>query len=127
MIASYPMLKQLHVILALASVLLLAYRWLLSFTKAPSTQPRWLKIAPHICNTLLLAGGILMLTMHTSLWHQPWLMAKLVVLVLYIGLGAMALKRPARRQKLIAGLLALVLFGYMYGASVTGSIWSWLS
>lgn len=126
MAAYYPMLKQLHIILALISVSLLAYRWLLSFKAPPAVQSRWLKIAPHLCNTLLLLGGAVMLAMHSRLLHQPWVITKLVVLVPYIVLGALALKSPGRGKKLGAGLLALALFGYMYGASVTGSVWSWL-
>ena len=53
-------------------------------------------------------------------------MAKLIALVLYIGLGVMALKRPARGQKLVAGVAALSVFGYMVGAAITKSAWSWL-
>ena len=43
------------------------------------------------------------------------------------GLGVMALKRPARNQKLVAGLAALAVFGYMVGAAITKSALSWLA
>lgn len=126
MAAFYPLFKQLHVILALISLSLFVYRWRLSFKAAPPVQPRWLTISPHLCNSLLFAGGIAMLAMHSRLLHQPWLITKLIVVLLYIGLGIMAFKSTERGQKLGKGLLALALFGYMYGASVTGSVWSWL-
>ncbi|MGL6265123.1 SirB2 family protein [Aeromonas jandaei] len=127
MIAYYPMLKHLHMTLALVSLLLFAYRWSLALSGSARLQQKWLKILPHINDTfLLLLGVLLAVALQLSPGQQPWLLAKLIALVLYIGLGVMALKRPARGQKLLAGLAALVVFGYMVGAAVTKSPWSWL-
>ena len=77
--------------------------------------------------SLLLFGVLLAVTLQMSPSQQPWLMAKLIALVIYIGLGVMALKRPARGQKLVAGVAALAVFGYMVGAAITKSAWSWLT
>ena len=127
MIAYYPMLKHLHMTLALISVLLFLYRWILALGSSARLQQRWLKIVPHLNDTLLLLFGVVLaVTLQMSPGQQPWLMAKLIALVLYIGLGVMALKRPGRNQKLIAGLAALAVFGYMMGAAITKSPWSWL-
>ena len=76
---------------------------------------------------LLLFGVLLAVTLQMSPGQQPWLMAKLIALVVYIGLGVMALKRPARGQKLVAGVAALAVFGYMIGAAITKSAWSWVA
>ena len=46
MIAYYPMLKHLHMTLAIVSLLLFVYRWMLSLNASPRLQQRWLKIAP---------------------------------------------------------------------------------
>ena len=121
MIAYYPMFKHLHMTLALVSLLLFIYRWSLALAGSDRLQQKWLKILPHINDTFLLAVAL-----QLSPGQQPWLMAKLVALVLYIGLGVMALKRPARGQKLVAGVAALAVFGYMVGAAITKSAWSWL-
>ncbi|MFQ2195486.1 SirB2 family protein [Aeromonas jandaei] len=127
MIAYYPMLKHLHMTLALVSLLLFAYRWSLALSGSARLQQKWLKILPHINDTfLLLLGVLLAVALQLSPGLQPWLLAKLIALALYIGLGVMALKRPARGQKLLAGLAALAVFGYMVGAAVTKSPWSWL-
>lgn len=127
MIAYYPLLKHLHMTLALVSVLLFLYRWLLALGGSARLQQKWLRILPHLNDTLLLVFGVLLaLTLQMSPGQQPWLMAKLVALVLYIGLGVMALKRPTRNQKLVAGIAALAMFGYMVGAAMTKSPWSWL-
>ncbi|MGY6039150.1 SirB2 family protein [Aeromonas sp. AE23HZ002T15] len=127
MIAYYPLLKHLHMTLALVSVLLFLYRWLLALGGSARLQQKWLKILPHLNDTLLLVFGVLLaVTLQMSPGQQPWLMAKLVALVLYIGLGVMALKRPARGQKLVAGIAALTVFGYIVGAAMTKSPWPWL-
>lgn len=127
MIAYYPMFKHLHMTLALASLLLFIYRWSLALAGSDRLQQKWLKILPHINDTFLLLFGVLLaVALQLSPGQQPWLMAKLMALVLYIGLGVMALKRPARGQKLAAGVAALAVFGYMVGAAITKSAWSWL-
>lgn len=127
MIAYYPMFKHLHMTLALVSLLLFIYRWRLALAGSDRLQQKWLKILPHINDTFLLLFGVLLaVTLQLSPGQQPWLMAKLIALVLYIGLGVMALKRPARSQKLVAGVAALAVFGYMIGAAITKSAWSWL-
>lgn len=127
MIAYYPMFKHLHMTLALVSLLLFIYRWSLALAGSDRLQQKWLKILPHINDTFLLLFGVLLaVTLQLSPGQQPWLMAKLMALVLYIGLGVMALKRPARGRKLVAGVAALAVFGYMVGAAVTKSAWSWL-
>jgi uncharacterized membrane protein SirB2 len=91
-------------------------------------QQKWLKVLPHINDTFLLLFGVLLaVTLQMSPGQQPWLMAKLIALVIYIGLGVMALKRPARGQKLVAGVAALAVFGYMIGAAITKSAWSWVA
>ncbi|MFM5580732.1 SirB2 family protein [Aeromonas veronii] len=127
MIAYYPMFKHLHMTLALVSLLLFIYRWSLALAGSDRLQQKWLKILPHINDTFLLLFGVLLaVALQLSPGQQPWLMAKLIALVLYIGLGVVALKRPARSQKLVAGVAALAVFGYMVGAAITKSAWSWL-
>ncbi|MGL5845005.1 MAG: SirB2 family protein [Aeromonas veronii] len=127
MIAYYPMFKHLHMTLALVSLLLFIYRWSLALAGSDRLQQKWLKTLPHINDTFLLLFGVLLaVALQLSPGQQPWLMAKLIALVLYIGLGVMALKRPARCQKLVAGVAALAVFGYMVGAAITKSAWSWL-
>ena len=128
MIAYYPLLKHLHMTLALVSLLLFFYRWLLALGGSARLQQKWLRVLPHVNDTfLLLLGVLLAVTLQMSPGQQPWLMAKLIALVVYIGLGVMALKCPARSQKVLAGIAALVVFGYMVGAAITKSPWSWLA
>ncbi|MGL4714720.1 MAG: SirB2 family protein [Aeromonas sp.] len=127
MITYYPMLKHLHMTLALVSLLLFIYRWSLALAGSARLQQKWLKILPHLNDTLLLLFGVLLaITLHMSPGQQPWLMAKLIALVCYIGLGVMALKRPQRSQRLVFGVAALAVFGYMVGTAITKSASFWL-
>ncbi|EOD55957.1 SirB2 family protein [Aeromonas molluscorum] len=128
MIAYYPLLKHLHMTFAIVSILLFIYRWALAINGSPRLQQRWLKILPHVNDTLLLlAGVVLAVTLQMNPGSQPWLLAKLIALVVYIGLGAMALKRPDRKQKVIAGIAALLVFNYIIGVAISKSPWAWFA
>ena len=112
--------------LALVS-LLFVYRWSLALGGSERLQQKWLKILPHVNDTFLLLFGILLaVTLQMSPGQQPWLMGKLIALVIYIGLGVMALKRPARGQKLVAGSPPHRGIR-LHGAAITKSAWSWLA
>lgn len=83
--------------------------------------PRLLKVLPHIIDTLLLASGAtLAVLIRQYPGVDPWLTAKLVGLVVYIGLGMVALRHgrtPAVR--VTAWLAALCVFGYIVSVALT--------
>ena len=61
-------------------------------------------------------------------WHHPWLGAKLLALVVYVGLGSWALKRARnRRGRVVFGLLALGLASQMVGMALHHHPAGWLS
>jgi uncharacterized membrane protein SirB2 len=79
------------------------------------------RIAPHLVDTLLLASAVTL-----AVWSgqypfaQNWLSAKLIALVGYIVLGAIALKRGRTRTvRTCAFIGALALFGYIVAVAVT--------
>lgn len=94
-------------------------------------RSHWSGNGVHVESELVFMIGrnmhLLAVSLQMSPGQQPWLMGKLIALVVYIGLGVMALKRPARGQKLVAGIAAIAVFGYMIGAAITKSAWSWLA
>ena len=124
MIAYYTLIKYLHITLALVSVTLFSYRWLRSFHGNKGVQFRCLKVLPHINDTLLfLTGCLLIAILQMNVLEQGWLIAKLIALVVYIGLGILAIKCQHRGQKLLAGIAALLVFGYIVGASMSHAAW----
>lgn len=111
----YPLLKQIHlatVALTLALFLLRGW-WMLR--ESPRLQDRWVRIVPHVNDTLLLASAVgLMLIVHQYPFVHGWLTAKVLGLVAYIVLGTIALKRGrTRRVRATAFAAALAVFGYI--------------
>ena len=87
----YAAFKHSHMLFIVISILLFEYRFLLKVLKKPTGKV--LKIVPHVNDTLLLLTGISLafVTGFNPLDHT-WLLAKIIVLFLYIGFGMLALK-----------------------------------
>jgi len=62
------------------------------------------------------------LAMFNPFTNAPWLLAKLLLLAAYVGLGAWALRAQSREAELLALLLALVCMGLLWAVSSTGSL-----
>lgn len=104
----------MHIGLVLASGLLFAVRGALVLAGqswAMAKPWRWLSYG---MDTLLLAAGLtLWALLSLNPVTSPWLGVKLLLLVLYIALGSLALKRaptPAARRFSYAGALVVYLF-----------------
>ncbi|MGK0440895.1 MAG: putative membrane protein SirB2 [Pseudohongiellaceae bacterium] len=91
--------------------------------QSPMLQERWVKIAPHIIDSLLLASAIIMAAQwHLSPLEQPWLAAKIIALLMYVFLGTIALKRgKSLNIRIAAWIAALVTFGYIVGVAFSKS------
>jgi uncharacterized membrane protein SirB2 len=90
---------------------------------APWVRSRVAKTLPHIIDTVLLASAITLAWMlRLNPLTTPWLMAKIVALLVYIVLGAIAL-RPGRslKARAIAWSAALLSFGYIVSVALTKS------
>ena len=81
------------------------------------------KTVPHVVDTVLLASAIALAWMlRLSPFAAPWLAAKIVGLVVYIGLGMVALKpgRPAG-VRAAAWVAAMLVFGWIVSVAITKS------
>ncbi|MDO6764900.1 SirB2 family protein [Agarivorans sp. 1_MG-2023] len=123
MLEYYPMVKHLHMTLAMLSILGFIFRWILALLKSPMLNKKWLKITPHIIDTCLLAAAILLCVMLQQYpIAQDWLSAKVVLLVVYIVLGIFALKRaPNQLVRLVAGLAAIAVFAQLLAVAFSRS------
>ncbi len=89
----YMALKHTHLLLVAISLSLLLLRFGLSLKDSPLLQRKFLKIVPHVVDTLLLLSAVgLMLTISQYPFVNPWLTEKLFGVLAYIALGVMALK-----------------------------------
>lgn len=129
MMLDYLLIKHLHMTLAALSLGLFVLRAGWSVAGSPMLRRRWVRVTPHIVDTLLLTFGVTLMILLRAWPHQtPWLAAKLLALLVYIGLGTMAIKRgttPARRAGY--ALAAIMVFLYMVGVAVRHHPGSWLT
>lgn len=125
----YALIKHLHMTAAGASLSFFLVRAWWSVQASPTLARPWVRVLPHLIDTTLLGLGV-WLMVSLSLWphQQPWLAAKLLGLLAYIGLGTLAIKRGRTpRSRGLAALAALAVFAFMVGAAVRHSPWSWLA
>ena len=118
---AYLLLKQLHLTTIAITLTLFLLRGTWMVMGSSLLQARWVRIVPHLNDTLLLASGI---TLAVLMQQYPlvhgWLTAKLIALIVYIVLGTIALKRgKTRAQRIAAWFAALLVFGYMAAVAVT--------
>ena len=113
--------KQVHIVCALLSGSGFIYRGILMLRGSPLLRARLMKIAPHVVDTVLLISAISL----ASQWgwaalEMPWLLTKIVALLIYIVLGAIALRRGrTKRVRATAWLAALGVFAYIVAVAIT--------
>ena len=107
------------------TLFLLRYAWMLQ--ESPHLQARWVKIFPHVNDTVLLVSGIgLAVMIRQYPFVNAWLTAKLFALLAYIVLGTLALKRARNKmQRAASGLAALAVFAYLVMVAVSHSAAPW--
>ncbi|MGB6103272.1 MAG: SirB2 family protein [Pusillimonas sp.] len=123
---NYLAIKHLHVTAAALSILFFVVRAYWSVTGSSLLQRRLVKILPHIIDTVLLLAGITLAAMIGP--EQPWILAKIVALIAYIGVGTIAIKRgKTARTRGIAALAAILIFAYIVGVALNHHPMSWLA
>jgi len=120
----YPSIKYIHftaVCLSLAGFVLRGYwRW-----RAPERLRHPLtRTLPHVNDTVLLVSAL------TMLWYfgwspleQSWLAAKIMALLVYILLGAVALRGTTARMRVAAFAAAVTVFLYIVSVALTKAVW----
>lgn len=112
------MVKIFHIALALLSATGFIIRLGWSFNAPDLAAQKWVKIAPHIIDTLLLTlGVVLAFNLANGPW-QGWLAAKMLGLLAYIGFGVVAL-RGAGTTKYVGAVGALASVGYIFVVAFT--------
>ena len=90
----YMMAKHLHLTAVGLSILLFVIRFLYGQMNPGFLQKKWVKIVPHIIDTVLLASAIwLCFILSQYPIVNPWLTFKVIGVVLYIVFGLFALKK----------------------------------
>lgn len=121
-------LKLLHLGTVVLSISLFALRAGLSLQRPYAQLPLWLRIVPHINDSLLLASAIgLAISRQQYPFVDDWLTAKLLALLAYILCGHIALKQARGVVPRLAWTtLALTLAAYIIGVAASRNPVPWL-
>lgn len=119
----YFLIKTLHIGCVVLSISLFTLRLGLQLGGVDWRHWRWLRLAPHGIDTVLLGAAIWLASqLHQYPFHDGWLTAKLLALVVYVCLGRLALRvGVSRRANLGWGVAALVTVAYIVGVALTHS------
>lgn len=114
-------LKAAHVGAVAVSGIGFVLRYALLKPTPTAARSRWVRVAPHVVDVILLASGIgLALMLRVNPLQQPWLGAKLIALTVYILLGSIAFKRGRTpRQRAIAFGAAVACYAHIVSVALT--------
>ncbi|TAN65526.1 MAG: invasion protein [Methylobacter sp.] len=106
------MIKILHLSFILLSISSFIGRVYLAEKRPEMLEQKWIKIGPHVLNTFLLITGFTLVFQGSWLSGEyGWIIAKLIALVAYVGLGIVAIKSQGElRWKAFAAALACFVY-----------------
>lgn len=124
---AYLAVRALHVGCAALSIAGFVARGALMLAGSPLLQRRFVRVAPHVVDTLLLASA---LWLAWFLGQMPfvhgWITAKVLALVAYIVLGMVALRRGrTQASRATAFAAALATAGYIVWVALTRDATPW--
>ena len=98
-------------------------RGLWSIFDSPMRNERWVRVVPHVIDTLLLTLGVALAFRIGASLSDPWLAAKMLGLLGYIGFGVLAMRASRRSLKVFGFLAALACVTYMFAVAFSRSPW----
>lgn len=112
----YLALRHVHIACAVLTIALFVLRGGLMIAESRWLQTPVLRYLPHVIDTVLLSTALMLLgIVHQYPFVHGWLTVKVVLLVVYIVLGSIALKRGRTRPVRIAAFVAaLATVGFIY-------------
>src|SRR5690625_7262182 len=117
----YPIMKHLHMTLAFLTLFSFALRGIWMMRRSPLLHQRWVKIAPHIIDTLLLVTALILAgILRYNPGAHPWLMAKIIALVVY-KIGRASCRESVRISEGIASVTNKI-NGAEEGQQVTNTV-----
>ncbi|MBY0475541.1 MAG: SirB2 family protein [Nitrosomonas sp.] len=119
----YALLKMVHVGSVILSFSLFFLRGIWLIQDSENLRQRWVKILPHINDTVLLVSAILLaIAIQQNPLEHAWLAAKIFGLLVYIGLGMVAMRfGKTRKTRIAAWVAALFVFAYIVLVALTKS------
>jgi len=114
-------IKAIHLSMVFLSISGFIIRGIWMMQQNDYLRKKWVKVLPHIIDTLLLLSAlILAINLLINPLEQYWLMSKIIALVLYIGLGMVALRfGKTLLQRKLAWITAIIVFIYIVLVAIT--------
>jgi len=94
---------------------LFVYRYARLSLHPDQALPKALKVLPHVNDTVLLSCAIgMLILLGLNPFSTPWLLAKIVALLLYIVLGTICMRSlPGSRRQTVSFVAAISVFAYI--------------
>lgn len=129
MIEFYPQIKFVHVAAVILSGSLFALRGLLMLARSRFTNHPVLRFLSYAIDTTLLTAALMLLTnLHQYPFVQGWLTVKVLLLVVYVVLGTLALKRGrTRAAQVTCYFAALLVFAFIVSVARAHNPWGALA
>lgn len=120
----YTALKFIHIACVVLSIAGFIVRGLWMLRDSPWLRNKWVKVVPHVNDTLLLVAGIVLaVRIQQYPFVHGWLTAKALALIAYIVVGAIGLKYGKTRNiRIAAWLSAIILFLYIVLVALTRQV-----
>jgi uncharacterized membrane protein SirB2 len=117
----YTFVKYVHVTTVVLSLTGFFLRGVLMMRESPLLGARWIKVLPHINDTILLVAALSLAAMSGQYpFVVGWVTAKVLGVIAYIILGALALRDASTRKMRIACWLAsMAVFGWIVSVALT--------
>jgi len=124
---AYLAVRALHIGCAALSIAGFAARGALMLTGSPLLRRRFVRIAPHVVDTILLASAVwLAWFLGQSPLVHGWIAAKVLALLAYIVLGMVALRRGRTKAvRVTAFAAALATAAYIVAVALTRDATPW--
>jgi uncharacterized membrane protein SirB2 len=117
----YSGVKAIHVTCVVFSIAGFFARGVLMLAGSPRRHARWLRVAPHVNDAILLAAALTLAALSRQYpFVDGWLSAKVFGLIAYIMLGSVALGQGrGKRVRMTAWLAALLVFAYVVSVALS--------
>jgi uncharacterized membrane protein SirB2 len=117
----YLAVKYVHVISVVLSLTGFFLRGILMMRDSPLLAARWIRVVPHVNDTVLLVAALSLAAMSGQYpFVVGWVTAKVLGVIAYIILGALALRDAStRRMRIACWLASLAVFGWIVSVALT--------
>jgi uncharacterized membrane protein SirB2 len=105
-------MKHIHLLFVAVVALSFIGRVFLAEYRPALLAEKWIKLSPHILATLLLLSGFVLAFQGDwfATGNYGWIIAKLVLMVAFIGLGLLTMKRQGQERWIAFGGALFCLF-----------------